>query len=123
MLNLSFPINMFKVLDQLNIVYQKDESIIDAQIKDNIIIYNPEHNFLYLNFSLAREFGRFLLIKEKILNENFIINEFAIQFLVPDNYLLNKNISIEELSKQFNIQYSVINRRLDILNKRLNYYG
>ena len=123
-LGLNFPINMFTVLDSLNLSYKKDKTInIDVILKNNIFIYNPQYNIAHLNFALAREFGRFLLIKGNNLNENFIINEFAVQFLVPDDYLYNTNISIKELAKKFNIQYSVINRRLNILYKRLNFYG
>ena len=123
-LYLNFPINMFRVLDSLGLSYKENKAIeVDVILKNNIFIYNPQYNIAHLNFALAREFGRFLLIKENNLNENFIINEFAVQFLIPDDYLYNTNIAIKELAKKFNVQYSVINRRLNILYKRLNFYG
>lgn len=129
-LNLKSPINIFDVLDACNIKYQAEKNLdIDVDFIHNVLIYDEHYSNKYLQFALACKLGYLLFykfdnkfhlnLKHRIhqLKLHFLINEFAVCLLVPDDELIRfKSLPIKLLSNKFNVLSSVIIRRKKVLN-------
>lgn len=122
-LNLVSPVDMFKLLAVLGLNIQIDSNMLEpVKIKNNIIFIQDTYTREYLQFELAKYLGYiiFSLSNRKYSQYKlyYIINEFAISLLVPNDELIelvNQNIEIPQIAKYFQVQPRVIKCRCKVL--------
>lgn len=113
---LNTPINIFELLDKLNISYVKNNKLDTyAQLINNCIYYyNKDY---YTKFFICCELAKKLLQT----NNNFIINEFAVSLLVPteelSQYLDKYDFDYKYIASIFDVSPRVIRIRSEVLIK------
>lgn len=129
-LNLTPPVDIFKILNSCNIYCVENKSLnVDAFLNKNCIEYNNEdYSFITLRFSILREFCRYLYNQLNIISQykqnylykilyHFGVNDCAASLLVPNDKLLNLSFfeDTNKIADYFQVTPRIIKIRKNLL--------
>lgn len=128
-LNLTPPVNIFKILKSCNIYWVENKSLnVDAFLNKNCIEYNDDYSFITLRFSILREFCCYLYNQLNIISQykhnylykvlyHFGVNDCAASLLVPNDKLLNLSFfeNNNKIADYFQVTLRIIKIRKNLL--------